>query len=49
VVYANHGTPEDFDKLEKLKVDVRGKIVLVVTARTFAGSSLRGQQPARRA
>src|SRR4029077_2482610 len=28
VVYANYGTPEDFKKLEQLKVDVRGKIVL---------------------
>src|ERR1019366_10195620 len=28
VVYANYGTPEDFEKLEKLKIDVRGKIVL---------------------
>ena len=27
VVYANYGTPEDFEKLDKLKVDVRGKIV----------------------
>ena len=25
VVYANYGTPEDFEKLEKLKIDVRGK------------------------
>src|SRR6202162_1945957 len=29
VVYANYGTAEDFEKLEKLKIDVRGKIVLV--------------------
>src|SRR6476619_3169369 len=28
-VYANYGTPEDFAKLEQMKVDVRGKIVLV--------------------
>ncbi len=27
VVYANYGTPEDFEKLDKLKIDVRGKIV----------------------
>jgi N-acetylated-alpha-linked acidic dipeptidase len=37
VVYANHGTPEDFDKLEKLKVDVRGKIVLVRYGENFRG------------
>src|SRR5882724_10456771 len=29
VVYANYGAPEDLDRLEKAKVDVRGKIVLV--------------------
>src|SRR6266850_6613239 len=29
VVYANYGSPEDFRKLEQMKVDVRGKIVLV--------------------
>src|SRR5215472_2792469 len=29
VVYANYGRPEDFKKLEEMKVDVRGKIVLV--------------------
>src|ERR1700693_3304840 len=29
VVYPNYGTAEDFEKLEKLKIDVRGKIVLV--------------------
>ncbi len=37
VVYANYGTPEDFDKLEKLKVDVRGKIVLVRYGQNFRG------------
>lgn len=29
VVYANFGTPEDYDQLERLGVEVRGKIVLV--------------------
>ena len=29
VVYANYGTPDDFEKLDKMKIDVRGKIVLV--------------------
>ena len=37
VVYANYGTPEDFDKLEKLKVDVRGKIALVRYGQNFRG------------
>jgi N-acetylated-alpha-linked acidic dipeptidase len=37
VVYANYGTPDDFDKLDKLKVDVRGKIVLVRYGQNFRG------------
>jgi N-acetylated-alpha-linked acidic dipeptidase len=37
VVYANYGTPEDFEKLQKLKVDVRGKIVLVRYGQNFRG------------
>jgi len=37
VVYANYGTPEDFEKLEKMKVDVRGKIVLVRYGQNFRG------------
>jgi N-acetylated-alpha-linked acidic dipeptidase len=37
VVYANYGTPEDLEKLEKLKVDVRGKIVLVRYGQNFRG------------
>jgi N-acetylated-alpha-linked acidic dipeptidase len=37
VVYANYGTPDDFDKLEKLNVDVRGKIVLVRYGQNFRG------------
>ena len=37
VVYANYGTPEDFDRLEKLNVDVRGKIVLVRYGQNFRG------------
>jgi N-acetylated-alpha-linked acidic dipeptidase len=37
VVYANYGTPEDFEKLEKLKVNVRGKIVLVRYGQNFRG------------
>ena len=37
VIYANYGTPEDFEKLAKLKVDVRGKIVLVRYGQNFRG------------
>src|SRR5438270_2100984 len=37
VVYANYGTPEDFEKLDKMKVDVRGKIVLVRYTQNFRG------------
>src|SRR5215475_10913471 len=36
-VYANYGTPEDFEKLDKLKVDVRGKIVVVRYGQNFRG------------
>lgn len=37
VVYANYGTPEDFEKLDKLGVDVRGKIVIVRYGQNFRG------------
>jgi N-acetylated-alpha-linked acidic dipeptidase len=37
VVYANYGTPEDFKKLEQLKVDVRRKIVLARYGQNFRG------------
>src|SRR5882762_567447 len=37
VVYANYGTPEDFKKLEKMKIDVRGKIVVVRYGQNFRG------------
>jgi N-acetylated-alpha-linked acidic dipeptidase len=37
VIYANYGTPEDFDKLDKMKIDVRGKIVLVRYGQNFRG------------
>jgi N-acetylated-alpha-linked acidic dipeptidase len=37
VVYANYGTPDDFDRLEKLKVDVHGKIVVVRYGQNFRG------------
>jgi N-acetylated-alpha-linked acidic dipeptidase len=37
VVYANYGSPADFKKLQDLKVDVRGKIVLVRYGENFRG------------
>ena len=37
LVYANYGTPEDFEKLEKMKIDVRGKIVVVRYGQNFRG------------
>ena len=37
VVYANYGRPEDFDALEKMGVDVHGKIVLVRYGKNFRG------------
>src|SRR3989442_2857981 len=37
VVYANYGSPEDLKKLEDLKVDVRGRIVLVRYGENFRG------------
>src|SRR5437868_2092114 len=37
VVYANYGSPEDFKRLDDLKVDVRGKIVLVRYGQNFRG------------
>jgi N-acetylated-alpha-linked acidic dipeptidase len=37
IVYANYGSPEDFRKLEQLKVDVKGKIVLVRYGENFRG------------
>jgi N-acetylated-alpha-linked acidic dipeptidase len=37
VVYANYGSPDDFHKLEQMKIDVRGKIVLVRYGQNFRG------------
>jgi len=37
VVYANYGSLEDFKKLEQMKVDVRGKIVVVRYGQNFRG------------
>jgi N-acetylated-alpha-linked acidic dipeptidase len=37
VVYANYGSPEDFDQLKQLNVDVHGKIVIVRYGHNFRG------------
>ncbi len=37
VVYANYGSPDDFDKLKQMNVDVRGKIVVVRYGQNFRG------------
>jgi N-acetylated-alpha-linked acidic dipeptidase len=37
VVYANYGRPEDFAQLDRMKIDVRGKIVLVRYGQNFRG------------
>ena len=44
VVYANYGRPEDFAALEKLGVDVKGKIVLVRYGELFRGLKVRNAQ-----
>src|ERR1035441_5210672 len=37
VIYANYGSPADFDKLKEMNVDVRGKIVIVRYGENFRG------------
>lgn len=37
VIYANYGSPDDFRKLQQMKVDVRGKIALVRYGQNFRG------------
>jgi N-acetylated-alpha-linked acidic dipeptidase len=37
VVYANYGSPQDFERLKQLQVDVQGKIVLVRYGENFRG------------
>ncbi|MBI3818059.1 MAG: M28 family metallopeptidase [Planctomycetes bacterium] len=41
VVYANYGLPEDYDKLEALGIDIRGKIVIVRYGNCFRGVKVR--------
>ena len=44
VVYANYGRPEDFAALEKMGVEVKGKIVLVRYGEIFRGLKVRNAQ-----
>jgi N-acetylated-alpha-linked acidic dipeptidase len=37
IVYANFGTPEDFDVLEKFNIQIKGRIVLVRYGKCFRG------------
>lgn len=37
VVYANYGSPADFEKLEEMKIDVRGKIVIARYGQNYRG------------
>jgi len=44
VVYANFGQPEDFTALEKMGIDVKGKIVLARYGAIFRGLKVRNAQ-----
>jgi N-acetylated-alpha-linked acidic dipeptidase len=44
VVYANYGRPEDFATLERLGIDIKGKIVLVRYGEIFRGLKVRNAQ-----
>ena len=46
VVYANHGTIDDFKRLEELGVDVRGKIVLARYGKNYRGYKAKYAQEA---
>jgi N-acetylated-alpha-linked acidic dipeptidase len=37
VVYVNYGTPEDYEELEKMGIDVRGKIAIARYGRSWRG------------
>ncbi len=37
VVYVNYGTPEDYDELDEMGIDVRGKIVIARYGRSWRG------------
>jgi N-acetylated-alpha-linked acidic dipeptidase len=44
LVYANFGTPEDFETLRRIGVDVKGKIVICKYAKIFRGLKIRAAQ-----
>ncbi len=44
VVYANFGRPEDFEALEKMGIEVKGKIVLARYGGSFRGLKVRNAQ-----
>lgn len=44
VVYANYGRPEDYIALDKLGIDVKGKVVLVRYGGNFRGLKVRNAQ-----
>ena len=46
IVYANHGTIDDFKRLEELGVDVRGKIVIARYGRNYRGYKVKYAQEA---
>lgn len=46
VVYANHGTYEDFERLRELGVDVNGKIVIARYGRNYRGYKVKYAQEA---
>ena len=46
VVYANHGTIDDFKRLKELGVDVRGKIVIARYGRNYRGYKVKYAQEA---
>jgi N-acetylated-alpha-linked acidic dipeptidase len=44
VVYVNYGRPEDYEAIEKIGIDVKGKIVLVRYGSLFRGLKVRNAQ-----
>ena len=44
VVYVNYGRPEDYDAIEKMGIDVKGKIVLARYGSLFRGLKVRNAQ-----
>merc|ERR1711963_220394 len=44
LVYANYGTPADYEALKELGIDVAGKVVLVRYGQCFRGLKVRNAQ-----